>query len=114
MLRGGRRTRRMARCGTLPSVHALAAYGNWEATAHLQFRVDQKSGEFAPTIVVEKNGTGVALLTRDFYRVESGRVYGLAWRTPHVKTKDVYRFCVTLSDRAGNKSAPSCGRISLR
>jgi maleate cis-trans isomerase len=56
----------------------------------------------------------VAQLAREFPRVAPRHVYSLAWRTPSAKTNAVFRFCVTLRDRAGKASAPSCARIELR
>jgi hypothetical protein len=96
------------------TVRALTSSGKWGASVSLPFRVGAGNGDVAVKIAVEKNGTTVARLARNFFRVESGRVYALAWRAPKAKTTAVYRFCVTLSDRAGRQTAPSCGRIELR
>ena len=98
---------------TLPCVTAVAASAKWGTVARLQFRAGGTSGEFAPTIIVKKNGKGVALLTHDFVDLEPGRVYSLPWRVPRVKKSGFYTFCVTLSDRTANKSAPSCGPIRM-
>jgi subtilisin family serine protease len=98
---------------TFPNVHALPAVGSWGAIAGLRFRVSKKSGEFAATIVVDRDGYRVALLTRDLSRIAPGPAYSLPWQAPTVKTNAVYRFCVTLSDRAGYTSGASCGSIRL-
>jgi hypothetical protein len=80
----------------------------------LPFRVGEGNGDAAVKIVVQKNRATVAGLARDFFPVEPGRVYALAWQAPKARTNAVYRFCVTLSDRAGRETAASCGRIRLR
>ena len=101
---------------TVPAPTALAfpAFGSWGATVNLPFRVTGNRGEVAATITVRKNRTTVAHLTQGFFGADSGQMYALLWRAPKAKTNAVFHFCVTLSDRAGNKSAPSCAFISLR
>ena len=96
------------------TVRALMVSGKRSASVSLPFRIGAGNGDVAVKIAVEKNGTTVARLARNFFRVESGHVYVLAWRAPAAKTNAEYRFCVTLSDRAGRETAPSCGRIRLR
>jgi len=96
------------------SVRAIAASGRWGSTVSLPFRISSGAGEVRVKIVVKKNQVSVAHLARDFFQVESGELYALAWHAPRAKTKGVFRFCVTLWDRAGDKSASSCGRIGLR
>jgi hypothetical protein len=96
------------------TVRALPASGTRGASVNLPFRVGAGYGDVAVKITVQKNGTTLTRLARDFFRVESGHVYGLGWKAPNAKTSADYRFCVTLSDRAGRQTAPSCGRIRLR
>jgi len=98
----------------LRSVLALVASGRPGASVNLPFRAGEGNGDVAVKITVKKNGIAVARLARDFFRVDSGHVYALAWRAPKATTNAVYRFCATLSDRAGRETAPSCGRIRLR
>jgi subtilisin family serine protease len=96
------------------SVHAIASVGRFGSSVSLGFRVSAGTGDVAVKIKLQKNRTTVARLSRGFFAVESRRLYALAWRAPAAKTKGVFRFCVTLRDRAGNKSEPSCGRIRLK
>jgi hypothetical protein len=96
------------------SVVALAASGRPGASVNLPFRVGVGNGDVAVKITVQRNWRPVARLARNFFRVDSGGVYSLAWRAPKARTNAAYRFCVTLSDRAGRETAPSCGRIRLR
>jgi thermitase len=95
-------------------VRALAAFGRPGASVNLPFRVGKGNGDIAVKITVQRNRTTVARLARNFFRVDSGGVYSLAWQAPKAKTNAVYRFCVTLADRAGRSTPPSCGRIRLR
>jgi hypothetical protein len=80
----------------------------------LPFRVGAGNGEVAVKITIQRNRTAVARLARGFFGVEAGHAYGLSWRAPKATTNAKYRFCVTLSDHAGRKTPPSCGRIRLR
>jgi subtilisin family serine protease len=95
------------------SVHALATSGTRGASVNLLFRVGKGNGDVAVKITVQRNRTTVARLDRNFFRVEPGHVYALAWRAPESKTA-VYRFCVSLVDRPGRETGPSCERIRLR
>ena len=90
------------------------ASGKWGAFVRLPFRVGAGNGEVAVKITIHRNRTAVARLTRGFFGVEAGHAYGLSWRAPKATTNANYRFCVTLSDHAGRKTPPSCGRIRLR
>jgi subtilisin family serine protease len=94
-------------------VLALAASGRPGSSVNLPFRVGKGNGDVAVKIAVQRNGTTVARLARAFFRVDSGDVYSLAWQAPKA-TNAAYRFCVTLADRAGRSTPPSCGRIRLR
>jgi len=98
----------------LRTVLAQPASGRLGGSVKLPFRVGAGNGDVAAEITVQKNRTTVARLARDLHQVESGHVYSLVWQAPKAKTNAAYRFCVTLSDRAGRKTAPSCGRIRLR
>ena len=96
------------------TVIALTASGRWGTSVKLPFRVGKVSGDIAVGIAVQRNRTTVGHLARVFFHAEPGHVYALAWTAPRVRAAGEFRFCVTLTDRASNKSAPSCGRIRLR
>jgi subtilisin family serine protease len=98
---------------TAPTALALPATGGWGTLVSLPFKVTEDRGEVAVAIVVQKNGKTRARLTQDFSAIENRAVYALGWQAPKAKTKGRFRFCVTLSDRAGNKSVPGCASISL-
>ena len=96
------------------AVRALAASGRWAGNVRLPFSVGVEKKAVTSKIVVQRNGTTVAQLERGFAAVEPDTVYALTWHAPKAKTSGVYRFCVTLSDVAGNKSGRSCASIRLR
>jgi subtilisin family serine protease len=98
---------------TAPTVLALRATGGWGTMVSLPFKVSDDRNEVAAAIVVQRNAKTVAHLVQDFFGIQSGEVYAKAWQAPKSKTKGIFRFCVTLRDRAGNKSVPGCAPISL-
>jgi subtilisin family serine protease len=95
-------------------VRALPAFGRWGAPLSLWFAATGRRTGVTAEVTVRKDRMVIAQLAREFSTLAPGHVYSLAWRTPSAKTIAVFRFCVTLSDGAGNRSAPSCGRIGLR
>ena len=99
---------------TKPTVSALPASGRWGGRLTLKFKVGGLMHQVAAAIAVQRNRSTVVSLARGLFGVESGKAYGLAWRTPRVPKKGVYRFCVTLTGLYGSASAPSCAPISLR
>jgi subtilisin family serine protease len=98
---------------TAPTALALPATGGWGTLVSLPFKLTEDRGEVAVAIVVQKNGKTRARLAQDFFGIENRGVYAVGWLAPKAKTKGRFRFCVTLSDRAGNKSVPGCASISL-
>jgi subtilisin family serine protease len=96
------------------TVLARPTSGTRGAFVRLPFQVGAGNGEVAVKITIQRNRTAVARLTRGFFGVDAGHAYGLSWRAPKATTNANYRFCVTLSDHAGRKTPPSCGRIRLR
>lgn len=95
-----------------PGVQALPASGHPGARLRLPFRVIAATDSVSATIAVRRNGVTIFHLTRDLFPVESGRVQAVGWRASNAKGD--YRFCVELSDGAGNKSGRSCASIRLR
>jgi hypothetical protein len=96
------------------TVYAVGTSGRRGTSVKLPFRVGEGNGDVAVTITIQRNRTTIAHLARGFFGVDAGHAYGLSWRAPKAKTNASYRFCVTLSDRAGRETPPSCGRIRLR
>ena len=99
---------------TPPTVVALTASGKRGTTVNLPFRVVGVSREVAATIAAQNDGITFEQRTRGFFTAQPGRVYHLAWRAPRAAPRGALRFCVVLTDRAGNKSASSCAPIRLR
>jgi subtilisin family serine protease len=98
---------------TAPTALALPATGGWGTLVSLPFKLTEDRGEVAVAIDVQRDGKTRARLAQDFFGIENKAVYALGWQAPKAKTKGRFRFCVTLSDRAGNKSVPGCASISL-
>ena len=99
---------------TTPTAVALEASGSRGTTLNLQYWVGDLRVEVAAEITVQRGNTTIAHLTQGFFGVQPGHVYALAWSAPRVKKTGPFRFCVVLSNRAGDKSAPSCAPIRLR
>ena len=87
------------------TVHALAASGRWGALVKLPFLVGVGNGEVAVTITIQKNRTTVAQSARGFFGVVAGQRTGCRGGHRRRRPTPSYRFCVTLSDRAGREVA---------
>ena len=90
---------------------AMPAFGKAGAVVKLRYRIRGNS-TVKTTIVVRRNGAAVARLSRTG-EVESGRVYGAAWRSPKAASKARFSFCVTVRDRQPTRSFTSCAPIRL-
>ncbi|MFL6005124.1 MAG: S8 family peptidase [Gaiellaceae bacterium] len=89
---------------------AMPAFGKAGAVVKLRYRIRGNS-TVKTTIVVRRNGAAVARLSRTG-DVESGHVYGAAWRSP-AASKARFSFCVTVRDRQPTRSYTSCAPIRL-
>jgi hypothetical protein len=98
---------------TPPVARARRAAGGGGRRVALPFTGSEETGEAAATIVVERNARRIARIRGPFFSIRPGRVYSLRWQAPKTRSGR-YAFCVTLADRGGNVSRPSCGPISLR
>ena len=47
------------------------------------------------------------------FRIRAGKSYSFAWKAPTRKVPGSITFCLTLADRAGNRSAKTCAPIRL-
>jgi subtilisin family serine protease len=90
---------------------ALPASGKAGAVVKLRYRIRGNS-TVKTTIVVRRNGAAIARLSRTG-DVESGLVYGAAWRSP-AASKARFSFCVTVRDREPTRSSTSCAPIRLK
>lgn len=92
---------------TEPKVQALPSPGHWGARVPLHFVASDETGAVSVRIHVYQRGTVVA-------NESGGAGSALAWTAPSVGRTGVFHFCVTATDKAGNKSAPSCAPITLQ
>ena len=62
---------------------------------------------------VKRNGHVIATLEKSNIHAASARTFSVGWKAP-TKPKGVFQHCVVAEDVAGNKSAVSCAKISLK
>jgi len=96
-----------------PIDEAVKSIGTHGKTVALYYFASDGRAETADSIVVYK---GKKVLKRINYRLEDTNPflpYVARWKVPK-KTKGKLRFCVTSTDRAGNKSNTSCAALTIR
>ena len=96
-----------------PRATALASAGRYGRAVGLYSRIADDSGQVRLEVRVQRNGRVVTSLKRGFVSASESVRVGLTWRAP-AASGGTYRQCVRAFDRAGNASAQSCARISLR
>jgi subtilisin family serine protease len=94
-----------------PTVHALASVGRWGSRVPLHFVASEATGAVAVRVRVLRRGAVVGTVSG---RAASGADASIGWTAPRDRTTQMYRFCVTAKDKAGNVSAKSCAAIRLR
>jgi hypothetical protein len=96
-----------------PIDEALKSSGTHGNVVSMFYFASDGRAETADAIVVYK---GKKVLKRINYRLEDTNPflpYVARWKVPK-KTKGALRFCVTSTDRAGNKSNTSCAALTIR
>lgn len=96
-----------------PIDEALRSLGTHGKVAELYYFASDGRAETADAIVVYK---GKKVVKRINYRLEDTNPflpYVARWKVPK-KTKGKLRFCVTSTDRAGNKSNTSCAPLTIK
>jgi hypothetical protein len=78
----------------------------------LRYDAGEDTYEVTVSLVVRQGRKVVARETRPFATLAPGERYSLSWRAP--KTRGAYSFCITVTNRQGIASAPSCAPIGLR
>ncbi|HEY4412195.1 MAG TPA: hypothetical protein VGN06_04285 [Gaiellaceae bacterium] len=79
--------------------------------ASIQYAVADDSGRAAVTVQVLSGATVLATIRTPLKAVNPSAVYTAAWRRPRNEPPKL-RFCVRATDPSGNRSSPSCARIS--
>ena len=82
-------------------------------TVSLPFTGSDAKGEVAAQIVVKRGTRALAHQQGNFFRINAGKSYSFAWKAPTRKVPGAFTFCLTLADRAGNRSAKTCAPIRL-
>jgi hypothetical protein len=96
-----------------PVDQAIKSIGTHGKVASLYYFASDGRGETADAIVVSK---GKKVLKRINFLLEDTNPflpYIARWKVPK-KTKGKLRFCVTSTDRAGNKSNTSCAALTIK
>jgi hypothetical protein len=96
-----------------PRTEALKSAGVHGKVARLDYYAADGRGETSETIVVYK---GKRVLKRINYLLEDTSPflsYFARWNVPK-KTRGKLRFCVTSTDRAGNKSKAACAALTIK
>jgi hypothetical protein len=103
----------LARDTRAPLTQALKVAGVHGKAVRLPYFAGDGRGETADTIVVSR---GKKVLKRINYPIEDTSpflTYSAKWNIPK-KVRGKLRFCVTSTDRAGNKSKTSCAALTIK
>jgi subtilisin family serine protease len=95
-----------------PSVHALPAAGVRGRLTTLRYDAGEDTYDVTATLVVRRGGEVVARQSRPGASLAPGERYSFSWRAPTARA--ALTFCVSVTNRQGVRSAPSCAPISLR
>ncbi len=110
---GGAAAPLLGRDARAPLTQALKSAGVHGKAVRLAYFAGDGRGETADTIVVYR---GKKVLKRINYAIEDTSpflTYSARWNVPK-KIRGKLRFCVTSTDRAGNKSQTSCAALTIK
>jgi hypothetical protein len=110
---GGAAAPLLGRDARAPLTQALKSAGVHGKAVRLAYFAGDGRGETADTIVVYR---GKKVLKRINYAIEDTSpflTYSARWNVPK-KVRGKLRFCVTSTDRAGNKSQTSCAALTIK
>ncbi len=97
-----------------PTLRALPATGKRGAKTTLRYEAGEDTYAVAAALAVRRHGKTIERRTSRFTSVNPGEAYGFSWRSPKTGGRAAYTFCITLTNREGIASAPSCAPIDLR
>jgi hypothetical protein len=98
---------------TPPRVKGLASMGVHGGTAKLRYTVFDESGKTREEIKIRRGGRVLATKRVRLGPRSLTRIYAATWRVPP-DLLGTLKFCVRAWDAAGNRSAPSCARLTIR
>jgi hypothetical protein len=96
-----------------PFTEALKSTGVHGKVARLDYFAADGRGETADSIVVYKGKKVVKRFNFLIADTSPFLVYFAPWKVPKA-TRGKHRFCVTSTDRAGNKSKTSCAALTIK
>ena len=96
-----------------PVTEAVKSTGTHGKTVDLYYIVADGRGETADAIVLYRGKKAIKRFTYPLGDTSPFFLYSARWKAPK-KTKGKLRFCVTSTDRAGNKSKASCAALTIK
>jgi subtilisin family serine protease len=98
---------------TAPQGRALASSGKKGAIVRLLSQVSDDYGALTLTEQVRRNGTTIATIKSASLKAAQPKTVATAWKAPGTITGTITH-CVQATDGAGNKSAVSCAKVTLK
>jgi hypothetical protein len=96
-----------------PVTEAIKSSGTHGKTVDLFYIVADGRGETADAIVLYRGKKVIKRFNYPLGDTSPFYYYSARWKVPK-KTKGKFRFCVTSTDRAGNKSKASCAALTIK
>lgn len=96
-----------------PLTQAIKSTGTHGKIADLFYLAADGRGETADAIVVYRGKKAIKRFNYAMADTSPFFSYSARWKVPK-KTKGKFRFCVTSTDRAGNKSKASCAALTIK
>jgi hypothetical protein len=96
-----------------PVTGALKSKGTHGKIVNIDYFAADGRGETADTILVYRGKKVVKRFNFSIADTSPFLIYSARWKVSK-KTKGKFRFCVTSTDRAGNKSKTSCAALTIK
>jgi hypothetical protein len=96
-----------------PQIKALPSSGARGGTARLRYTVFDESGRTKEELTVFRGSRALAVKRTRLGARNGTRLYVQTWRVPS-SVSGPLKFCVRAWDAAGNRSARSCARLTIR
>jgi hypothetical protein len=96
-----------------PLAHAFRARGTHGKLVELDYAALDGRGETQDTIVISKAKHVLKRLSSTLGDTNPFFIYFATWKVPK-KVRGALKFCVTSTDRAGNKSPQSCATLTVK
>jgi hypothetical protein len=96
-----------------PFTHAFKARGTHGKIVELDYVAFEGRGETQDTIVILKGKRVLKRISSRLGDTNPFFIYYARWKVP-TKVRGALKFCVTSTDRAGNKSKQSCAALTVK